>query len=204
MLAFSGTESQADSVGLLAALAEPSRSLVLSAGAFSLAFVLPRLVPSGGDPSSDKWYAALHKPSWQPPGFVFPLVWIPLKAMQTAAVALLWKNCENPMLPTGAYLVHIMLGSAWNYTFFARHNMKASVPLMAAFWVSCVGAEVACFAEGAATSGFLLIPTNIWATIAAALNIHTYILNKDGAAKPEEPAQFSPEDVIENADDKKT
>mmetsp|Transcript_12846 Transcript_12846/g.23103 ORF Transcript_12846/g.23103 Transcript_12846/m.23103 type:complete len:196 (+) Transcript_12846:94-681(+) len=166
-------------IGLLGALAEPGRSIALTVGAMSIVFALPRLIPNGPDPTKDQWYSSLKKPSWNPPDYVFPLVWIPLKIMQTTALVLLWKQVENPLLPSLVYTGHILLGAAWNYTFFASRKLKASLPVMASFWLSCLGTELAFGFSGAKTSAYLMIPTNIWACVAAALNISIYVLNKD-------------------------
>mmetsp|Transcript_6367 Transcript_6367/g.11499 ORF Transcript_6367/g.11499 Transcript_6367/m.11499 type:complete len:192 (-) Transcript_6367:1427-2002(-) len=171
-----------ESVGLLAAIAEPTRSLALAASAFTMIFVYPRIVPTGPDPATDKWYQNLTKPKWQPPKWVFPAVWIPLKAMQCVSLVLLWKQVKNPKalwISTAVYFLHISLGNLWNYVFFAKQDIKMSLPVMGAFWLTCLGSEISFGLSGAVASSCLLIPTNVWATIASVLNIHTYILNKD-------------------------
>ncbi|KAA8496430.1 Tryptophan-rich sensory protein [Porphyridium purpureum] len=168
----------APGAGLLAAVAEPARTIALVGGAFGLAFVFPRVVPTGPNPATDDWYRALKKPVWQPPSWVFPAVWIPLKILQTAALTLVWKFTEKPLVPTLCYIVHVGLGSLWNYVFFGRRNMKASIGVMATFWVSLIVTAVSYGLAGADVAAYLLIPTGIWVTIAGALNTHTYILNK--------------------------
>mmetsp|Transcript_4627 Transcript_4627/g.11273 ORF Transcript_4627/g.11273 Transcript_4627/m.11273 type:complete len:173 (-) Transcript_4627:826-1344(-) len=40
------------------------------------------------------WYDSLKKPIWQPAPWVFPLVWIPLKMMQTVAASRLWAKLD--------------------------------------------------------------------------------------------------------------
>lgn len=52
-----------------------------------------------------------HKPPTQP--IVFPLVWIPLKTLQTAALTLVWRDVRrNPLTPAvAAFVLHLCLGA---------------------------------------------------------------------------------------------
>ena len=53
---------------------------LLAAGA--IVFGTQALVPAYKD-SYEKWYPQIKKPAWNPPKWVFPAVWIPLKIMQS-------------------------------------------------------------------------------------------------------------------------
>lgn len=55
--------------------------------------------------------------SWTPPNYVFPLVWIPLKVMQSAALWLVLnkaKTAKELALPLAAFGTHLFLGNWWN------------------------------------------------------------------------------------------
>lgn len=63
------------------------------------------------------WYKALKKPEWTPPNYVFPLVWVPLKMLQSAALWLVCKAAPTPQdaaLPVALFGLHLFLGNWWN------------------------------------------------------------------------------------------
>jgi len=184
--------------GLADAVAEIA-PLHFAAGAI-LVFGAGRLIP---DYSANykEWYPSLSKPSWNPPGYVFPLVWVPLKLLQSAALAIVGKvaaaevDASSGVGPffksltsskaVGALAVFAgmtALGNYWNVTFFGRRQMKKSVKVMAAFWGSVVATVVA-FAAVDKNAGALVAPTVVWVTIATALNATIVRLNPGKGAK---------------------
>ena len=80
------------------------------------------------------WYASLDKPRWEPPGYVFPVMWLLVsKPTQLLAVA---KVCSSgtsegeeaaalPWVPQlAAYCLHLALGDAWNKVFFGQQKVR--------------------------------------------------------------------------------
>ena len=76
----------------------------------------PNEIPGDAD-----WYTNLKKPRWNPPGWIFPIMWLVIsKPTQFVAV---WKlmrdNSEKDLtLPLIVYCAHLSLGDAWNKVFF--------------------------------------------------------------------------------------
>jgi tryptophan-rich sensory protein len=62
--------------------------------------------------------------------------------------------------------------------------MFASLFAMGGFWVS-LAASIFAFHRVDSYAALLLVPTQIWATIAAVLNFHTYWLNRKPKDKNE-------------------
>jgi tryptophan-rich sensory protein len=67
-----------------------------------------------GDPN---WYKNLVKPSWNPPGWVFPIMWLIVsKPTQLCAMSRMLKfgikgNEKESMLALAAYTTHLALGN---------------------------------------------------------------------------------------------
>eukprot|EP00879_Flechtneria_rotunda_P004791 GHRR01005063.1.p1 GENE.GHRR01005063.1~~GHRR01005063.1.p1 ORF type:complete len:178 (+),score=42.45 GHRR01005063.1:103-636(+) len=164
------------SPGLLGALPKADLGLLASG---AIVFGVQRLVPT----YDDTWYKAIKKPSWTPPNWVFPAVWIPLKALQSASLWLVLKQAttrKELLLPVSLFGLHLFLGNWWNVVFFGRRKLEESVTWMGAFWLSAAG-SIASFYTVSPLAAALFAPTQVWVTIAAILNHDIVKLNTDKA-----------------------
>ena len=129
------------------------------------------------------WYASLDKPRWEPPGYVFPVMWLLVsKPTQLLAVA---KVCSSgtsegeeaaalPWVPQlAAYCLHLALGDAWNKVFFGQQKVAAGALMITVFYGALL-ASAYLFAQVDPTAGLLMVPTCLWVTVAAALNWSIY------------------------------
>ena len=134
----------------------------------------------GGSRSLDLWYESLKKPWYHPPSWVFPTVWLPLKALQAGALFYLWgapeSGVQEKAVATAVYGVHLALGSWWNALFFRQHRIRKSLYAMGGFYVTLAGA-IAAFYRVEPMAAALLAPTQAWVTIAALLNYQAFALN---------------------------
>jgi len=111
-------------------------------------------------------------PSWMPPNWVFPAVWIPLKVLQSVAAWVIYKEAASQrdlILPLGLFGVHLLLGNMWNIVFFNQKRVSESLTWMGAFWVTIAG-TIASFSQISPAAAWMIVPTQIWVTIAAKLN----------------------------------
>jgi len=135
----------------------------------------PNVVP--GDPD---WYAKLKKPWFNPPGWVFPIMWLIVsKPTQLAAVTRVIKTSEQiPYWPAlTAYCAHLALGDAWNDVFFGCQRIGLGAGVIASF-LGMLAASSKLLWDVDPQAGRLMLPTCGWVTVAAALNWRIYALNK--------------------------
>ena len=71
--------------------------------------------------SVSTWFPTLHKPSWNPPAWVFGPVWTILDAAMALAAWLVWKQRERgaKVRPALAiYFGQLALNAVWSFLFF--------------------------------------------------------------------------------------
>ncbi|CAM9174374.1 unnamed protein product [Phaeothamnion confervicola] len=127
---------------------------------------------------SEGFYVDLQKPSWTPPNWAFPTIWIPLKCLQAVGAFAVWgavgRRISVPSVQS--FLVFIMLGDLWQNTFFRRHHVGAGMSVMVAFYASLFVAMER-FWRVRPVAALLLAPTAAWVAVATALNYRIWRLN---------------------------
>ena len=133
----------------------------------------PNVTP--GDP---QWYSNLKKPWWNPPGWLFPIMWlIIVKPTQAAAISRLMAVSSNPWAALGLFCGHLALGDAWNKVFFGMQCTGRGAAVISAFYMALV-ASVKVFWSTDSWAGKLLMPTLGWVSLATGLNWRIFFLNK--------------------------
>ncbi len=147
-----------------------SRTLLVALG--FLAVVVVYAVGSGVWVSSDAgWYSRLPRPPWQPPDWVFGVIW-PLNflALAIAGVVLARADAERAVPVLAVLAVSVVLALAWAYLFYVPHQLGASAAALAAAavltWVVLVMA-----ARILPWTGLLLTPYAVWVSLATSLAV---------------------------------
>lgn len=141
---------------------------------------LQGIVQSSKEVLSPVWYATLRKPVWNPPPWVFPVVWIPLKVMQVFSASRLWARLEYRTATAPAiilFVLHLALGDVWNRQFFIKQRLLTGLLVIGCFWI-VLTASALLFAATSAFSAALLVPSIVWVAIASALNLDVWWLNR--------------------------
>src|SRR5688572_1651707 len=78
---------------------------------------------------SNDWYAALEKPSFQPPGPAFGIVWTALYTMMGIALAAILNEPDSPPRRRALALFGAQLGLnfAWSPIFFGAHMIDLAL-----------------------------------------------------------------------------
>lgn len=143
--------------------------------------IFPRVLAAGlvvmaaGGLANDAggWYAALAKPSWQPPTAVFGPVWLVIVLAVALAVTLVLRaegDGRSRAVLLGLVACNAVLAVAWTVLFFRMHRPDWALAEIVPFWLSIVALAAAAWARSR-RAGWLFAPYLGWATFAAALNL---------------------------------
>ncbi len=117
------------------------------------------------------WYAALDKPAWTPPPWVFGPVWTTLYALLGVAAWLVWsrtgQRLDAPAIRL--FLVQLALNFAWSFLFFSLQQPGLALVEILVLWVS-IAVTILVFSRTSTVASALLIPYLLWVSYAAALN----------------------------------
>lgn len=140
-----------------------------------LCFLAPAL---GAFTGPDGWYASLHKPSWNPPGWVFGPVWTLLYTMMAVAAWLVWRRggLRQQRWPLSLFLAQLVLNAAWTPLFFGLHRPGLALVDIVLLWLALV-ATITAFRRVHRGAGWLLVPYLAWVSFAAVLNFVLWRMN---------------------------
>ncbi len=131
------------------------------------------------------WYAALENPAFQPPGWVFGVVWTTLYTMLGIALAVIL-NARPSKLRSAAlalFFVQLALNFAWSPIFFGAQMIEvALVTILVMFFTATATANL--FRRIRPVAGWLMLPYLLWLCLATALNYETGKLNPGADAAP--------------------
>lgn len=135
-----------------------------------------------------EWHAALTKPSWNPPNWIFGPVWTFLYLSMAVAAWLVWKESglgaaagpsaagPSAAVPLAFFVAQLVLNAAWSWLFFGLHRMDLAlidiIALLVLIVITCV-----LFWRVSTIAGLLFVPYILWVTFAAALNVALWRLN---------------------------
>lgn len=117
------------------------------------------------------WYAALVKPSWTPPSWVFGPVWTTLYVLMGVAAWLVWRRFgfAGAAVPLALFLTQLALNAAWSPLFFGLKMLGAAFADIILLWLA-IAATLIAFWRVVPAAGWLLVPYLAWVTYATALN----------------------------------
>jgi tryptophan-rich sensory protein len=143
------------------------------------AAVLATAVAGGlGTDVSSRWYDALRKPAWQPPGWAFGPAWTTLYGLIAVSSARVLDRADAPQARAyrRALGANLALNTAWSWLFFT-----AKRPRWALAEVLVLEASTLDLARRARvvdpTAHHLLAPYAAWVGFASALNAEIVRLN---------------------------
>lgn len=130
-------------------------------------------------PSIPTWYAALEKPSFTPPPWVFSPVWITLFALMGIALFIIWRRglAEKKIsVALGIFGAQLTLNILWSALFFGLRSPLAGLIDIALLWI-LIALTSFYFFKISKTAGALLLPYLLWVSFAVVLNVSIWRLN---------------------------
>lgn len=128
--------------------------------------------------SAGEFYAALVRPSWAPPGWVFGPVWSVLYACMGIAAWLVWR-ARGFAAARGALLLFVAqlaVNALWTWLYFAWRLGGLAFAEILLLWGLIVATMIS-FRRVSSAAAALLLPYLAWVSFAAALTLATWRLN---------------------------
>jgi hypothetical protein len=144
----------------------------LAASSIGVALVFIYVIGSGlWVNTRDGWYRGLNQPAWQPPDFIFGIIW-PYNFIVLGYAAVIVSNRLSATL-VATYLtvfaISVACALTWAFQFYRPHNLEA-----ASFALTCVAvltiALVVIASRASWPLAFALLPYQIWVSIASFLS----------------------------------
>ncbi len=120
--------------------------------------------------SSPGWYASLNRPSWQPPSFVFGLIW-PYNFVVLGIAAVRISNSLTKTQVTiwlAAFAISVVFALSWAYHFYVPHQLQIAAISLALTALFTLPITYLTF-KASLAMGIALLPYQIWVAIAASL-----------------------------------
>jgi tryptophan-rich sensory protein len=124
------------------------------------------------------WYAALEKPAFQPPGWLFGPVWTILYVLMAVAAWRVWRLPASRARTTALFLfgVQLFLNGIWTPVFFGAQAPLPGLVVLAALW-GTLAATTWAFRRLDKPASRMLLPYVAWTTFALLLNASIVALN---------------------------
>jgi tryptophan-rich sensory protein len=120
--------------------------------------------------TSPGWYSTLVRPPWQPPDFVFGIIWpynfvmLGIAAFNVAQSL----NRNQTIIWLGFFAASVAAALTWAYQFYVPHNLSlAAIALVAAALLTLPVLYLTF--KASLLIGLLLVPYQIWVIIASTL-----------------------------------
>ena len=124
----------------------------------------------------EPWYSTIIKPSFNPPDWVFAPIWMSLYLLIGYASWLLWSSRNNTQKILNIYFIHLIFNASWTITFFAFHQILASL-IIVGLIIFFVVWLIRLYYPINKISAYLMLPYLSWLCFAFFLNYSIFALN---------------------------
>ena len=124
------------------------------------------------------WYAAINKPAFNPPNWIFGPVWTTLYLMMGISLFLVWRqrNALNISHALIFFSIQLILNALWSFLFFGMKLLLLGFIEICILWIFIL-LSIITFSGISSTASYLLIPYLLWVSYASVLNYFIFKLN---------------------------
>jgi benzodiazapine receptor len=142
-----------------------------AAAAIGIILVLIYAIGSGvWVSSSPGWYASLNRPPWQPPSFIFGIIWpynFIMLGVAAVNVAQSLTRTQNALW-LSFFALSVAAALTWAYQFYVPHNLSLAAVALTIAAILTLPVLYLTF-KASILIGLLLVPYQIWVAIASTL-----------------------------------
>ena len=123
------------------------------------------------------WYAAINKPSFNPPNWLFGPVWTMLYVFMAVSFFLIWQSqSRRKKSALTIFIIHLILNASWSIVFFGLQSPFWALINIAILWLMIL-LMIIYFWPIKKTASILLWPYLLWVSFASVLNTAIWLLN---------------------------
>ncbi|MEO8772150.1 MAG: TspO/MBR family protein [Ferruginibacter sp.] len=129
--------------------------------------------------SVNGWFTTIHKPSFNPPNWIFAPVWTTLYILMGIAFYLVWKSNAEPNVKKVAiifYSIQLVLNFLWSFIFFVYHQPGWALADII-FLLAMILLTTLWFERISVAAAWLMAPYICWVSFATVLNYYIWKLN---------------------------
>ena len=128
--------------------------------------------------TGDNWYRTLNQPSWQPPGYIFGIIWpYNFIVLGIAAVTIAQRaTTTTTLIYLSFFALSVACALIWAYQFYRPHNLQFAVIALFGTALLTLPMMVIAF-RTSIPIGIALVPYQLWVVTAATLSYQYSKLN---------------------------
>lgn len=124
------------------------------------------------------WYSHLHKPSFNPPNYLFGPVWTLLYVLMGISFYMILQTPKSSERKKAivVFVVQWILNFIWSFLFFQFHWILGALVEIILLWISII-LMIILFKNIKPVAGYLQVPYLLWVSFATVLTASIYYLN---------------------------
>jgi benzodiazapine receptor len=121
--------------------------------------------------TGDSWYNNVNKPAWQPPGFIFGIIWPYNFVVLGIAAFVIGQRASRPLALTylAFFALSVAAALAWAFQFYRPHNFTAAAIALTATAVLTIPMIYILFTISLPIA-LAVVPYQVWVAIAASIS----------------------------------